>query len=70
MHAMLNVAIMAARYGGDVLVRNMPKLDKLKVEQKGQNDFVSEADLAAEQAVIEVIHRHFPEHSIYAEESG
>ena len=70
MHAMLNVAVMAARYGGDILVRNMSKLDKLKVEQKGQNDFVSEADLAAERAVIETIHRHFPEHAIHAEESG
>ncbi len=47
MHAMLNVAVMAARYGGGILVRNMPKLDKLKGEQKGQNDFVSEAELAA-----------------------
>ena len=70
MHAMLNVAIMAARYGGDILVRNIPKLDKLKVEQKGQNDFVSEADLAAERGVIEIINRHFPEHAIHAEESG
>ena len=35
MHAMLNVAIMAARRGGDTLVRNLNKLDKLKVEQEG-----------------------------------
>ena len=70
MHAMLNVAIMAARRGGDILVRNIPKLDKLKVEQKGQNDFVSEADHAAERAIIEVISKHFPEHAIHAEESG
>ncbi len=70
MHAMLNVAIMAARRGGDSLVRNMKKLDKLKVEQKGQNDFVSEADHEAERAVIETILKHYPEHAIQAEESG
>jgi myo-inositol-1(or 4)-monophosphatase len=67
---MQNVAVMAARRGGDSLVRNLPKLDKLKVEQKGRNDFVSEADLAAERAVIETIHKHYPDHAIQAEESG
>jgi myo-inositol-1(or 4)-monophosphatase len=70
MHAMQNVAVMAARRGGESLVRNMVKLDRLKVEQKGRNDFVSEADLAAERAVIDVIHKHYPEHAILAEESG
>lgn len=70
MHAMLNVAIMAARRGGDSLIRNMNKLEKLKVEQKGRNDFVSDADHAAEQAVIEIIHKHYPDHAIQAEESG
>jgi myo-inositol-1(or 4)-monophosphatase len=67
---MLNVAIMAARRGGDTLIRNLNKLDKLKIEQKGRNDFVSEADHAAERAVIEVIHKHYPDHAIQAEESG
>ena len=70
MHAMLNVAVMAARSGGNSLVRNMNKLDKMKVEQKGRNDFVSEADHAAERAVINTIHKHYPDHAIRAEESG
>ncbi len=70
MHAMQNVAIMAARRGGDSLIRNLNKLDKLRVEQKGRNDFVSDADHAAEQAVIETIHKHYPDHAIRAEESG
>lgn len=70
MEAMLNVAVMAARRGGDTLIRNLNQLDKLNVEQKGRNDFVSDADLAAEQAVIQTIQRHYPEHAILAEESG
>lgn len=70
MHAMLNVAIMAARRGGDTLIRNLNKLDKLRIEQKGRNDFVSEADHAAERAVIDAIHKHYPDHAILAEESG
>jgi myo-inositol-1(or 4)-monophosphatase len=67
---MLNVAVMAARRGGDTLIRNMNKLEKLNVEQKGRNDFVSDADHVAEKAVIETILRHYPDHAILAEESG
>jgi len=70
MHALLNVAVMAARRAGAVLIRNLPKLEKLKIEQKGHNDYVSDADRAAERAVIEIIQKHYPEHAILAEESG
>ncbi len=70
MQAMLNVAVMAARRGGDTLFRGLNKLDKLKVEKKGHNDFVSEADRNAEKAVISVIQKHHPDHAILAEESG
>ncbi len=70
MHALQNVAVMAARRGGAVLLRHLPKLEAIKVEKKGHNDFVSEADRAAERAVIEVIQKHYPDHAILAEESG
>ena len=70
MHALLNVAVMAARRAGAVLIRNLVRLEKLEVEKKGHNDFVSEADRAAERAIIDVIHKHYPEHAILAEESG
>ena len=70
MNPLQNVAVMAARRGGAILIRNLNKLDKLKVEKKGHNDFVSDVDRAAEDAVIEVIHRHYPDHAILAEESG
>jgi len=70
MHALLNVGVMAARRAGAVLGRNFNKLDKLKVEKKGYNDFVTSADIAAEKAIIDVIHKHYPDHAIQAEESG
>jgi len=70
MHALLNVAVMAARQAGNVLVRRMNNLDKLKVEEKSRNDYVTDADRAAERAVIETIRKHYPEHAILAEESG
>jgi myo-inositol-1(or 4)-monophosphatase len=70
MHALLNVAVMAARRAGAVLIRQMASLQKLKVEQKGHNDYVSDADRAAEKAVIDCILKHYPDHAILAEESG
>ena len=70
MHALLNVAVMAARRAGAVLIRKMSNLEKLNVEQKGHNDFVSDADYAAEKAVINCILKHYPDHAILAEESG
>ena len=70
MHALLNVAVMAARRAGTALIKKMANLDRIKVEQKGFNDYVSEADLAAERAIISCIHKHYPDHAILAEESG
>ncbi len=70
MHALLNVAVMAARRAGAILIRNLVKLEKLKIEKKGHNDYVSEADRAAERAIIDVVQKHYPEHAILAEESG
>ncbi|MDA0706849.1 MAG: inositol monophosphatase family protein [Proteobacteria bacterium] len=70
MHPLLNVAVMAARHAGSMLIKKMVNLKKLKVEQKGHNDFVSDADRAAEKAIIDCIHKHYPDHAILAEESG
>jgi len=70
MHALLNVAVMAARTAGNLLVRKLNNPQKLKVEEKGRNDFVSDADRAAESAIIETIRKHYPDHAVLAEESG
>lgn len=70
MQAMLNIAIRAARAGGTVIARSMDRLDQLTVSNKAQNDFVSEVDIRAEQAIIETIHKSYPNHAILAEESG
>lgn len=70
MQALLNVAVMAARRAGDTLIRKMKSLEKLKIEEKGHNDYVSDADRAAEQAVISTVQKHYPDHAFLAEESG
>ncbi len=70
MHPMTNIAVRAARAGGRVLTRYADRIDTLKIESKQRNDFVSEVDRAAEQAIIEVIRQAYPDHAILAEESG
>jgi myo-inositol-1(or 4)-monophosphatase len=48
----------------------MEQLDKVEVESKGTNDFVTSVDRNAEEAIIETIHKSYPDHSIIGEESG
>jgi myo-inositol-1(or 4)-monophosphatase len=67
---MLNIAVGAARRAGDLIVRQLKRLDTLAVDQKGHNEFVTQVDHAAEQLIIEHILKHYPDHSFLAEESG
>ncbi|MCC7151864.1 MAG: inositol monophosphatase [Rubrivivax sp.] len=70
LHPMLNTAVKAARAAGAIINRASLDLDVLKVGSKGPNDFVSEVDRAAEQAIIEILLEAYPGHGILAEESG
>ncbi len=70
MHPMLNIAVRAARTAGKVIVRSFEQLDKVEVESKGTNDFVSSVDINAEQAIVETIRKSYPEHTIIGEETG
>lgn len=70
MHALLNTAIKAARRGGDLAHRQLNRVHQLKVETKGENEFVTRVDRAAEDAIIEVIQERYPDHAFLAEESG
>jgi len=70
MNPLINIGIKAARNAGNIIVRYMDQVHRLAVEKKGENDFVSEVDRAAEDEIIEVIQRAYPHHRITAEESG
>jgi myo-inositol-1(or 4)-monophosphatase len=70
MQATLNIAIEAAREAGKVIFRNISRIHSLSIQTKEKNDFVSEVDIKAEQEIINVIHRVYPQHAILAEESG
>ncbi len=70
LHPMLNIAIRAARAAGDRIVRYLDRLPDLTVSEKDRNDYVSEVDREAEQAIIRILRKAYPDHAILAEESG
>jgi myo-inositol-1(or 4)-monophosphatase len=69
-HALLNIAVRAARNAGEIIVRSMNRLESLQITSKGRNDFVTEIDQAAEAAIIAHIRKLYPKHAFLAEESG
>ena len=70
LHPMLNIAIKAARAAGSIINRASLDLDLLTISSKAPNDFVTEVDKAAENAIIDVLLQAYPGHGILAEESG
>src|SRR5262245_4915755 len=69
-HALLNIAVRAARNAGEIIVRSMNRLESLQITSKGRNDFVTEVDRAAENEIIGHIRKHYPAHAFLGEESG
>ncbi|ATQ78167.1 inositol monophosphatase [Massilia violaceinigra] len=67
---MLNTAIKAARRAATVIQRASFDVDRISVTEKQHNDFVTDVDQAAEQAIIETLLKAYPDHAILAEESG
>jgi myo-inositol-1(or 4)-monophosphatase len=67
---MLNTAIKAARRAATVINRASFDIDRITVTEKQQNDFVTDVDQAAEQAIIETLLKAYPGHAILGEESG
>ncbi len=70
MHPMLNTAVKAARRAAAVINRASFDLDRVSVTEKQHNDFVTDVDQAAEQAIIEVLQKAYPSHAFLCEESG
>ncbi len=64
---MLNFAVQVARDAGNLLVQ---RLGAAQITNKGDIDLVTEADVAAEELIIDRIRSHYPQHGILAEESG
>ena len=70
MHPVLNIAIRAARRAGSIINRATLEGGALNVRAKQANDFVTQVDQAAEQAIMETVRKAYPEHGFLCEESG
>src|SRR5512134_2106954 len=70
MHPMLNIAVRAARRAGSIINRAALDGGGFEVRAKQRNDFVTRVDHAAEEAIIEIVRKAYPDHAVLAEESG
>ncbi len=64
----LEVAEKTAREAGVILLENLGKVKE--IEFKAKNSLVTEVDKLSEEIIISNIKNSFPEHAIFAEESG
>ncbi len=68
--ANLNLMIKAARKAGRSLVKDFREVENLQVSMKGAGDFVSRADIAAEEIIREELMGARPNYGWLAEEGG
>jgi myo-inositol-1(or 4)-monophosphatase len=66
----ITLMIRAARAGGNVLLRNMHKLDALNVVEKQRMDYASEVDGLAEAEIVKELRKAGPEYAVLGAEGG
>lgn len=67
---LITVMMKAARNASRKLVRDFGEVENLQVSRKGPKDFVTAADLKAEEGIIYELKKARPTYSILSEESG
>lgn len=70
MHPQVNIMIRAARRAGDIMLQALDRREKLEIQEKKRNDFVTEVDLQVEQTLIHLLQESFPNESFLTEEQG
>ena len=70
MHPTLSNAVKAARRAGGIIMRASNDVGAHKIHTKNYNDFVTDVDRSAEQAIIETLRDAYPTHGFLGEESG
>lgn len=69
-HPVLNIATGAAHIAGDLMRRELPKVESIPVTRKARHDYVSEVDKACEAEIVREIRRYHPGHAFLGEEGG
>jgi myo-inositol-1(or 4)-monophosphatase len=65
---LIKTAVDCVKKGGAILLDYHAKLQTLQIQSKGRFDYVTEADLAAQEAIVQLIRHRHPDHEILAEE--
>lgn len=68
--ALINVMVAAARKAARGLTRDFGEIGELQVSKKGASDFVSSADIKAEQVLFEELSKARPKYGFLMEERG
>lgn len=66
---MKDLMVECVRSAGSILLDHFGKVTHVRVKEN-QSSVVTDADVAAERRIVELIRARFPDHSIIAEESG
>lgn len=67
---LLNIAFRAARSASKIILDGLEHLDRISIERKGCNDFVTEIDKKVEEEIVKIIYKSYPDHAIIGEEGG
>ena len=68
--AFANTAESVVLAAGRIALQGMNRLDRIKVIDKGDNDFVSQMDLTCENEILYQLRKAYPHHAVLSEESG
>ena len=69
LHPVLTVAVQAATRAGALIRAAAQDPASLQVRAKRPNDYVTQVDVASEQAIVETLLAAFPDHAVQGEES-
>ena len=70
MHALTNIGLRAGRIASEHILQAWQRPDRIKVTEKGYNDYVTDIDRLVEDILVEHIRKSYPTHSFHCEEAG
>ncbi len=70
MHAVINIALRAARAAAEELVRSAARLDRVKIIDGSPDSFLTSADRVADGILLHHLYKTYPEHGFQSRVSG
>jgi myo-inositol-1(or 4)-monophosphatase len=70
MHAIVNIALKAARDASEVLAHNSDRLDRVKVVQEINGQSITNMELDAEKTILFHLQKAYPDYSVQSRVSG